>query len=94
MSYDVHPNPGPSTDIAVCHANIRCMWTKTKLYEISSTANTNKLDIVILSETLLTPEIDDSCVNIASFQPTVHKDRVGHSGGVAVLVRDGLAFTR
>ena len=62
--------------------------------EISLTANTNKLDIVTLSETWLTPDIDDSCVNITGFQPIVLKDRVGHAGGVVVLVRDGIAFTR
>ena len=87
LACDVHPNPGPSTDIAICHANIRSMRSRTKFDEISLTANTNKLDIVTLSETWLTPDIDDSCVNITGFQPIVRKDRVGHAGGCGACSR-------
>mgnify|MGYP002259906745 FL=1 len=96
---DIHPNPGPTHNIlktfSVCHANVRSIKSEGKLDELRLLAETEKIDVVTLSETWLDTSFPNDLLTIDEFQPPIRKDREsGNGGGVALYVKNHLPFTR
>ena len=94
---DVHPNPGPdhnSKYLTICHANVRSMQSQEKLDEIYYMAETYSRDVITISETWLSSVINDETLSIPGYQPFVRQDRLSHAGGIAVYVRNHIAFSR
>ena len=96
LAGDIHENPGPETAktkfISTCHVNIRSL-TRSKLLAIQSSFS-NNYDIITLSETYLHTGVSDDVFRIQGFHDIIRKDRDGHGGGVAVYIRDNIAYKR
>ncbi|WAR30424.1 hypothetical protein MAR_032966 [Mya arenaria] len=105
ISGDVHPYPEPTSTaddlnssflsysysdlinsgLSVVHFNIQSLRSKLELIEVEL----QNYDILIFSETLLSPEISSENIKIANFSQPFRCDRVGRpGGGVAIYVRD------
>lgn len=104
MSGSIHPNPGPSSDLSVCHINARSLYAfdhdlksnRTKLDEIESVLCLQfQYDIICISETWLNSNISDEDVKISNYK-VYRKDRSDDSGygGVAIYVADHLLSER
>lgn len=79
--------------VVVCHVNVRSLVADGRLLEVSSLVSFNNVDILCLSETWLKPKHLSSTLLLPGFQPPVRRDRVvDRGGGVAIYLRDGLAF--
>ena len=100
LAYDIHPNPGPADSVPhnilkISHANVRSVKTPGKLDELHMLANTEKIDILTLSETWLDNTFPSELLSIEGFGIPIRKDRkVGPGGGVAIYARDWLPCTR
>ena len=100
LSTSIHPNPGPVHNIvlnkfSVCHANVRSLKSDGKLEEISILAESEKLEVISLSETWLDTSYPDALLAIEGFQTPLRKDReTGLGGGVALYVKDNLPVRR
>ena len=96
LSGDIHVNPGPvlskTKSLSVCHANIRSL-SRSKLLAIRSSLS-DIYDIVTLSETYLHAGVGDDVFKINGFHDIIRKDRDGHGGGVAMYIRDNIAYKR
>ena len=109
-SGDVHPNPGPATNsddldtsslsssysnlinsgLSVVHLNVQSLRPKLDIIEIEL----QSYDILIFSETWLSPDVSNDNLSITNFNPPFRCDRVGRpGGGVAIYVRDGITAT-
>ncbi len=107
-SGDIHPNPGPtsrsdslslSTDsymdlinsgISVMHLNIQSLKPKLDILAIEA----QLYDILIFTETWLSPSTSDDDLHIINFSPPFRCDRQDRQGGgVAIYVREGLHAT-
>lgn len=65
---------------------------RPKLDELSLIMSNQALDLVCLTETWLTPEVESNLVNIPGFT-LVRSDRISRrGGGTAIYIRDELAF--
>ena len=101
LAGDIHPNPGPITsnsqlhNLGICHANVRSLKSQSKLDDLKHMADENFIDIITISETWLSSEINDNvlCMYIPGYQQILRQDRIGRAGGVAIYVRDGIGFT-
>ena len=99
LAGDIHPNPGPITsnsklhNLGICHANVRSLKSQSKLDDLKHMADENLIDIITISETWLSSEINDNVLYIPGYQQILRQDRIGHAGWVAIYVRDGIGFT-
>ena len=99
LAGDIHPNPGPNTNISLCHINIHSMFgqglTKhSKLDEIHSTLCVQEqYDIIAVTETWLDGSISDECIELLDYQ-VFRKDRNRHGGGVLAYTHNSLAVTQ
>ena len=100
LSTSIHPNPGPDNNLvlnkfSVCHANVRSLKSDGKLDEISILAESEKFEVITLSETWLDDTYPDALLAIEGFQTPLRKDReFGAGGGVALYVKDNLPVRR
>jgi hypothetical protein len=96
MSGDVHVNPGPvlskSRSLSICHVNIRSL-SRSKLLAIK-TSLCDIYDVITLSETYLHQGISNDVFSIPDFHDIIRKDRDGHGGGVAIYIRNNVAYKR
>ena len=87
LSGNVHKNPGPEQhEFRIIHINCRSLNKDTKLL---IEAESDKYDIITLSETCLKDDITDEQLSIEGFHKLIRKDRpnnVGY-GGVATYVK-------
>ena len=90
---DVEVNPGPpNKTLSMCHINIRSL-SVAKLRAIE--CNLSKLfDVITLSETHLHPNVTSDAMKLPGFHEILRKDRVGQGGGVAIYVKENLAYKR
>ncbi|CAC5398420.1 unnamed protein product [Mytilus coruscus] len=100
----IHPNPGPSGDLSVCHLNARSLYSfdsvlksnRTKLDEIEFVlCNGFQYDVICISETWLKSDISFEDIKIDNYN--IHRrDRADGSGygGVAIYVSDRLYSMR
>lgn len=103
LSGDVHPNPGPdshtssisssnlstvfSHNLNIIHLNIQSILPKLDILE----AEMQQYDILIFTETWLSPQTSNDDIRITNFDTPYRKDRQGRlGGGVAVYIRTGL----
>ncbi len=106
LSGDVHQNPGPSSHsdssidtssssyidilnsgLSIMHINIQSIKPKLDILEIEA----QPYDVLIFTETWLSPAISCDDLLIPNFRPPYRCDRIGRlGGGVAIYVRDGL----
>lgn len=91
----VEPNPGPNPfcklkHLRVCHVNIRGL--KDKINDIKTSLC--NYDIITLSETWLSSTTSNTDLALPGFQEIIRRDRPTFAGGVAVYVREGIAFKR
>jgi hypothetical protein len=106
MSNDIHPNPGPTHcqfgDLTLCHSNIRsldqkCPQTGDRLKLNDIKCHLTEYDVITLSETWLTPDIDSENFMIPGYQRPFRRDRIvgppGY-GGVLAWVSDQIACKR
>ena len=88
VSGNVHPNPGPTptSDFHIVHINCRSLAKENKLL---IETESNKFDVITLSETWLKDKHTDQELNIEGFHTLVRKDRPNNIGwgGVATYVR-------
>lgn len=63
-------------------------WIKTHIAELRNFIKSHKLDIILVSETKLTPEIN---IKIKNFK-IIRKDRTAHGGGVAIIIRNSVPY--
>ena len=88
LSGNVHPNPGPDLnkdEFKIVHINCRSFNTNKKLL---IEAESNKFDIITLSETWLNDKHTDDEVSLDGFHKPIRKDRQNNrGGGVAVYVK-------
>ncbi|VDI55735.1 Hypothetical predicted protein [Mytilus galloprovincialis] len=100
----IHPNPGPSGDLSVCHLNARSLYSfdtvlksnRTKLDEIEFVlCNELQYDVICISETWLKPDISFEDIKIDNYN-TYRRDRADGFGygGVAIYVSDRLYSMR
>jgi len=96
LAGDIHVNPGPNhvstKAISVCHVNVRSL-TRSKLLAIRSSL-VDSFDIITLSETFLHAGVGDDVFELAGFHDIIRKDRDGQGGGVAIYIRDTIAYKR
>ena len=89
ISGNVHPNPGPSpsSDFHVVHINCRSL---TKEKKILIETESNKFDVITLSETWLKDKHTDQEMNIDGFHTIIRKDRPNNIGwgGVGIYVKN------
>ena len=104
LSNDVHPNPGPeqnsvstasnslnssifSYNLSIIQLNIQSLIQKLDLLETKMQLK----DIVVNSETWITPRTSDEDLLISNFSRPYRKDRIGRpGGGVAIYIKQGL----
>ncbi len=100
VSADVHPNPGPSRPdnstssldllnkgISIMHLNVQSLKPKLEIIE----AEAQYYDILVFTETWLSPNISDDDIMISNFTKPYRADRIGRlGGGVAIYIRDTL----
>lgn len=105
ISGDVHPNPGPeslsssvsstisncsllaSHNLSIIHLNIQSLLPKISILEVEM----QSYDILIFTETWLSPRISNDDICIPNFNPPYRKDRLGRQGGgVAIYTRIGI----
>jgi len=93
LSGDVHPNPGPVKlkSLSMCHVNIRGL-SNIKLSDIK-TDLCDKYDIITLSETFLGP-LSTGDLNLPGFHTILRRDRPTFGGGVAIYIRESIAYKR
>ena len=97
MSGTLELNPGPIQtprvkNLNICHVNIRGL-NVSKLRAIKTTLCQN-FDIITISETLLSVTTPNSELQITGFHEIIRRDRQQAGGGVAVYVRECIAFQR
>ena len=103
LAGDVHENPGPFSNtknatsykvklLSLCHVNIRSL-TRAKLLAIK-TSLIEDYDIITLSDTFLHQNIGNYLFAIAGFHDILRRDRDGHGGGVAMYIKNNIAFKR
>ena len=89
LSGDIHPNPGPDNitiqnEMSIMHLNICSLKNKLAVLELDS----NKYDIITLSETLLNDTIESESLTLPGFNPIIRNDRKDRGwGGVAIYVK-------
>ena len=109
LSNDIETNPGPndsgnasfssnhsssssllSHGLSVMHLNIQSLRPKLDILEIEA----QPYDILVFSETWLSPAIDSNSLLIPNFNPPLRCDRIDRlGGGVALYLKDTLACT-
>ena len=67
--------------------------SQSKLDDLKHMADENLIDIITISETWLSSEINDNVLYIPGYQQILRQDRIGRAGGVAIYIRDGIGFT-
>ena len=93
MCGDIELNPGPKMKfLNFCHVNIRSL-SRSKLLALQ-THLANFYDVITLSETHLHPGLPKDVFNLKGFHEIIRKDRPGLGGGVAVYVKENIAFKR
>ena len=104
MAGDIQVNPGPIQNLnknarllkvkllSLCHINIRSL-SRAKLLAIK-TSLTEDYDIITLSETFLHQGLGNDIFAINGFHDILRKDRDGHGGGVAIYIKDSIAYKR
>lgn len=105
QSGDVQPNPGPESlssmssessyqsvfhdHLNIVHVNIQSLLPKLDILEIEM----QYYDIVVFTETWLSPNTTNYDVNIPNFGPPYRKDREDRlGGGVAIYIKSGVAL--
>ena len=101
----MHPNPGPeslstsvsftisdcsllaSHNLSIIHLNIQSLLPKISIVEVE----TQSYDILIFTESWLSPRISHDDICIPNFDPPYRKYRLGRQGGgVAIYTRIGI----
>lgn len=109
LSADVHQNPGPESlssfsssttsqnssifgnNLSIVHLNIQSLLPKIDILD----AEMQQYDILVFTETWLTPETANDEIAITNFDPPFRNDRENRvGGGVAIYVRTGLQSTQ
>ena len=101
LAGDIESNPGYQTlddirntrGLKIAHLNVRSLVHKTDSLRLEG-IDSKTVDILTLSETWLDGNICDTEINLPGFV-CVRQDRTGIKegyGGVAIYVREGLAF--
>jgi len=96
-SGDIELNPGPKSysvckKINICHINIRSL-SRSKLRALQ-TSIANGYDIITLSETHLHQGVSNNVFNLTGFHEIIRKDRNEHGGGVAIYIKENIAYKR
>ena len=79
--------------VVICHVNTRSLVADGRLLHVSSLVSFSNVDILCVSETWLKSKHLSSTLLLPGYQPPIRRDRpVARGGGVALYVRDGLAF--
>lgn len=107
LSGDIHQNPGPvpsddsslsslsdsssqqitSCGLSLMHLNVQSLKPKLDIIEIEA----QQYDILVFTETWLSPNTPDEDLRIANFSLPYRCDRTARvGGGVAIYVRDGI----
>ena len=99
---DIELNPGPETvpcnisnkQLSFCHLNVRSLLQRSDIgsrfdHFHNYICRDKSYDVIALSETHLSSEIDDSEINIDDFT-LFRKDRNRHGGGTALYCRSEL----
>ena len=89
LAGDVHPNPGPVVEkyLTAVHNNVCSLRNKIQFLE----PELRQYDIITLSETWLSPEIDNCSILFKDFHPPIRKDRLNDAhGGVAIYLKKDL----
>ena len=89
-SFDVHPHPGPTTNLSIVHNNIRSIQKKVDFVE----AELGGFDIITLSETHLHSKFPEQKLIMKEFSKPYRRDRhtdngIG-SGGVLIYARNSI----
>lgn len=108
LSGDVHPNPGPDSlsrsfssnnnsssvfnhNLNIIHLNIQSILPKMDILE----AEMQNYDILVFTETWLSPQTSDDDILITNFEPPYRRDRQDRiGGGVAIYTRTGIQSVR
>ena len=97
----IHPNPGPVNKfLSICHCNVQSLYMRSnttdscyKLDDIHSILCIDKgFDIICLTETWLTGDIDVDKLNINGYS-LLRRDSWERRGGVAIYYNDDLICT-
>ena len=92
LAGDIHPNPGTilagtntPKEMSIIHINSRSLRNKMDFLETEVKSH----DIITISETWLSEEIENNAIRLNGYQPPVRNDRPNDPhGGVAVYVKD------
>ena len=99
LAGDIKENPGPVNrkdgtcrSLSMCHVNIRSL-SRSKLLAIQ-TSLVDLYDIITISESHLHQGIGNDVFTIPGFHEILRKDRDGNGGGVAMYIRENIAYKR
>ena len=99
LAGDIEENPGPVNrkdgkcrSLSMCHVNIRSL-SRSKLLAVQ-TSLADLYDIITISESHLHQGIGNDVFTIPGFHEILRKDRDGNGGGVAMYIRDNIAYKR
>ena len=100
---DIQMNPGPNSSVTdfsdvsdarsylkIFHLNIQSICPKLDLLQ----SEMQTYDVLIFTETWLSPDIPDKDVEIINFSPPYRKDRERRGGGVAMYLKDSIFHKR
>ena len=93
LANDVESNPGPFSNLKICHCNIRSLRVKDRLVHIKCELH-NAFDIISISETWLSSADKSESFSLPGYQPAFRRDRPavkGQGGGVLAWVSSSIA---
>jgi len=84
-------------DLKTCHINARSIYASrchNKLDELAIVASVHDFDILCVTESWLSSNVDNSCVPLSGYSEPFRLDRNSHGGGVMAYVKSGLFCNR
>ena len=95
LSFDVHLNPGPSSNFSLAHLNARSLLSENKFDQISTFLGVYNFDAFGLTETWLNPNVNEQQLHMNGYHLPLIKNRIyGRGGGVALYLADYLSHKR
>jgi len=84
-------------NLKICHINARSIYASrcdNKLDELAVVASVHSFDILCVTESWVSSNVDNSCVPLSGYSEPFHLERNSHGGDVMAYVKRDLFCTR
>jgi len=84
-------------NLKICHINARSIYTSrrhNRLAELGVAASVHSFDILCVTESWLSSNVDNSCIPLSGYSEPFRLDRNSHGDGVMAYVKRDLFCTR